>query len=50
VVLAFEEVQGNYRTAEFAKKYEGKGEKVELEEGGKKSVVLRLVTEDSNRP
>jgi len=44
LVLAFDEMQENYRTPEFAKKYEGKGEKVELEEGGKKSVVLKLIT------
>jgi Carboxypeptidase regulatory-like domain len=45
MVLAFEELQGNYRAPEFAKKYEGKGEKVVLEEGGKKSVVVKLITE-----
>jgi hypothetical protein len=45
MVLAFEELQGNYRTPEFAKTYEGKGEKVELEEGGKKSVVVKVITE-----
>ncbi|HKM83865.1 MAG TPA: carboxypeptidase-like regulatory domain-containing protein [Candidatus Acidoferrum sp.] len=50
LVLAFEEMQGNYRTAEFAKKYEGKGEKVELDEGGKKSVVVKLITEEGNGP
>jgi hypothetical protein len=45
MVLAFEELQGNYRAPEFAKKYEGKGEKVVLDEGGKKSVVVKLITE-----
>ena len=45
LVLAFEEIQEDHRTPEFLKKYEGKGEKVELEEGGKKSVVLKLITE-----
>jgi hypothetical protein len=45
MVLAFEELQGDYRTSEFAKKYEGKGKKVELDEGGKKSVVVKLITE-----
>jgi len=45
MVLAFEELQGNYRAPEFAKKYEGKGEKVELDEGGKKSMVVKLITE-----
>ena len=34
----------------FAKKYEGKGEKVELEEGVKKSVVVKLITEEGNGP
>jgi hypothetical protein len=50
MVLAFEEMQSNYRTPEFAKKYEGKGEKVELEEGGKKSVVVKLIMEEGNGP
>jgi Carboxypeptidase regulatory-like domain len=50
MVLAFEEMGGNYRAPEFAKKYEGKGEKVELEEGSKKSVVLKLITEEGNEP
>jgi hypothetical protein len=45
MVLAFEELQGDYRAPEFAKKYEGKGKKVELDEGGKKSVVVKLITE-----
>ena len=45
MVLAFEELQGDYRTREFAKEYEGKGEKVELDEGRKKSVVVKLITE-----
>lgn len=45
MVLAFEELQGDYRAPEFAKKYEGQGEKVELDEGGKKSVVVKLITE-----
>jgi hypothetical protein len=49
LVLAFEEIQEDYRTPEFVKKYEGKGEKVELEEGGKKSVVLKLITEESEK-
>lgn len=36
----------NFRSAEFAKKYEGKEGKVELKEGGKKSVVLKLITDE----
>jgi hypothetical protein len=46
VVLAFEEMPAGHRTLDFAKKYEGKGEKVELEEGTKKSVVVKLIQED----
>jgi hypothetical protein len=46
LVLAFEEMQQDYRAAEFVKKYERKGQKVELEEGGKKSVVLKVITEE----
>gem|GEM_PF-582830 len=50
LVLAFEEMRENYRLPEFAKKYEGKGQKVELEEGERKSVVLKLITEEGERP
>jgi len=50
LVLAFEEMHQNFRSPEFAKKYEGKGEKVELEEGGRKSVVLKLITEEDEKP
>lgn len=50
LVLAFEEMRENYRLPEFAKKYEGKGQNVELEEGGRKSVVLKLITEEGERP
>lgn len=50
LVLAFEEMRENYRSPEFAKKYEGKGQKVELEEGGKKSVTVKLITEEGKGP
>ena len=43
LVLAFEEMQENVRSPEFARKYEGKGEKLELEEGARKSVVLKVI-------
>jgi hypothetical protein len=46
LVLAFEEMQQDYHTAEFLKKYEKKGQKVELDEGGKKSVVLKVIAEE----
>jgi len=50
VVLAFDEIQVDYRAPGFAKKYAGKGEKVELEEGGTKSVVVKLITEEGEGP
>ena len=50
LVLAFEEMRENYRLPEFAKRYEGKGQKVELEQGGRKSVVVKLITEEAERP
>lgn len=46
LVLAFEDRHENLRSPEFAQKYEGKGEKVELEQGGRKSVVLKLIRAD----
>jgi hypothetical protein len=46
LVMAFEEMPGDYRAAEFVKKYERKGQKVELEEGGEKSVVLKVITQE----
>ena len=49
-VLAFEEMRENYRLPEFAKRYEGKGQKLELEQGGRKSVVVKLITQEAERP
>ena len=46
-VLAFDEMQPDYRSPEFAKKYESKGEKVQLEESQKKTVTLKLITDDA---
>ena len=43
VVLAFEEMQGSPRQADFLKKYAGKGEKVEVEEGGRKIVTATVI-------
>jgi uncharacterized GH25 family protein len=45
LVLAFEQRYANFRTPEFALKYESQGEKVQLDEGVKKSVVLKLIQE-----
>lgn len=49
-VLAFQEMRENYRLPEFAKRDEGKGQKVELEQGGRKSVVVKLITQEAERP
>jgi hypothetical protein len=46
LVLAFEEMPENVRAPEFAQKYEGKGEQVELEQGRMKNAVLKLIKED----
>ena len=43
VVLAFEELQDDYRQPGILKAYAGKGEPVELEEGGKKSVTAKVI-------
>jgi hypothetical protein len=45
LVLAFEQRQGNSRSPEFAAKYESQGEKVQLDEGAKKTVALKLIQE-----
>jgi hypothetical protein len=42
-VLAFEELMEDQRTPEFPKKYQGKGENVDLEESARKSVVVKLI-------
>lgn len=46
LVLAFEEMQENVRSPEFAQKYKGKGQEVELKEGESRSVVLKVIKED----
>ena len=46
LVVAFEGTPWDYRAAEFVKQYERKRQKVELEEGGKKSVVLKVIAEE----
>ena len=50
LALAFGEVHENYRSPEFAKRYEGKGQKVELEKGGRKGVVVKPITEEAETP
>ena len=46
LVLAFEEMQQDYRSPRFAKKYESKGQKIQLDEGARKNVTLTLITEE----
>jgi Carboxypeptidase regulatory-like domain len=41
-VVALEDFEEDLRQPEVAKKYEGKGENVTLEEGEKKSVALKI--------
>jgi hypothetical protein len=45
-VLAFEELQEDVRQPEFLKSYGTRGEMVELEEGNRKSVVLKVIPSD----
>lgn len=45
LVLAFEELQEDMRQPEFLKTYGGKGEKVELEEGSRKSVTAKVISD-----
>jgi hypothetical protein len=40
VVLAFEQLQEDVRQPDFLKGYAGKGEKVEVEEGERKIVIV----------
>ena len=43
IVLAFEEMRENFRAPSFAKKYQAKGQKVELQESTKKPVLVKLI-------
>lgn len=50
VVLAFDELQEDMRQPDFLKKNRSKGEKVELEEGARKSVTTRIIQAESEAP
>jgi protocatechuate 3,4-dioxygenase beta subunit len=50
VVLAFEELQEDIRQPEFLKTYSGKGEKVEIEEGTRKSVTPKIIPSNTEAP
>ena len=45
-VLAFDDLQEDTRQAEFLKSYEGRGEHVQLDEGARSSIVLKLIAID----
>ena len=45
-VFAFEVLQEDVRGADFLKTYEGRGEQVQLEQGNRKSVVVKVIAND----
>jgi protocatechuate 3,4-dioxygenase beta subunit len=49
-VLAFDELQADVREPEFLKSYEGRGEHVQLDEGARTSVVVKLTAMDDEDP
>jgi protocatechuate 3,4-dioxygenase beta subunit len=49
-VLAFEELREDVRDADFLKAHEGRGEVVQLDEGSKKSVLLKLIAYEDAAP
>jgi hypothetical protein len=49
-VFAFEELQEDVRQPEFLNSYETRGEIVQLEEGARKNVVLKLIPQESDAP
>ena len=50
VVLAFEELLEDMRQPEFLNKHRGQGEKVDVEEGTRKSVTARIIPAESETP
>jgi hypothetical protein len=49
-VLAFDELQADFRDPEFLKSYEGRGERVQLDEGARTSVVVKIIVTDTEGP
>jgi hypothetical protein len=49
-VLAFEELQEDVRQTGFLKSYESRGETVQLDEGTRKNVVLKLISSGGEAP
>ena len=50
MALAFEELQEDMLQPEFLKTYAGKGEKVELEEGARKLVSVKIIPAEADAP
>ena len=49
-VLGFDELEGDIRDPEFLKSYESRGEQVQLDEGARTSIVVKLITTDIEGP
>lgn len=49
-VLAFDELQADIREPEFLKSYEDRGEHVQLDEGVRTSIVVKLIATDMEGP
>jgi hypothetical protein len=49
-VLAFEDLEADVRQPEFLKTYEGRGEHLQLDEGGRTSIVVKLIATDTEEP
>jgi protocatechuate 3,4-dioxygenase beta subunit len=49
-VLAFEDLESDVRQPEFLKTYEGRGEHVQLDEGARTSIVVKLIATDTEEP
>ena len=48
--MAFEELQEDMQQPEFLKMYAGKGEKVEVEEGARKLVSVKIIPAETEAP
>jgi Carboxypeptidase regulatory-like domain len=46
-VLAFDDLQADIRQAEFLKFYDSRGEHVQLDEGARTNIVVKLIATDS---
>jgi hypothetical protein len=49
-VLAFDDLEEDVRQPEFLTSYEDRGKHVQLDEGGRSSIVLKLIAADAEAP